>query len=238
MAQRNPTLRRVGIIIFSISIVVAVLLILIRAIPDMESTMYGFIKYKYPRLYSLSCPVMMTTVDSQPVTIRLRNSLERNLRWFVEAQFSTPILLETSDQTIELDPGESRQLVWEVDKHNVDLGNFIFARVFTSAAAASGMREATCGTFVLNLPFAGGPALYYATLAITIVMAAIGFWMWKRNSEMSDLGMTTQFWWMRFMCVVLIIGIISALFNFWFVALAVVLLTLLSTGVFLAFRKT
>jgi hypothetical protein len=227
----------VGFIIFTVAIVMAVLLILARAIPSLESTLYGFIKYNYPRLYSLSCPVLMTPLDQQPVTIRLHNSLDRNLKWFVEAQFSTPALMDTSDQTLELQPGETRKLVWQVDKHNIDLGNFIFARVFTSAATASGMQEATCGIFVLNLPFSGGPVIYYATLALTVVAAGLGFLLWKRNTELSDPGASSLLWWMSFMCLVIAIGLICALLGFWFVALVMVLLTLLTTGVYLIPRK-
>ncbi|NJD58889.1 MAG: hypothetical protein FIA98_05765, partial [Anaerolineae bacterium] len=160
MAQRNPSLRKVGFIIFSVAIVMAALLILVKAVPDLESTLYGFIKFNYPRLYSLSCPVLMTPLDQLPVTIRLHNSLDRNLKWFVEAQFSAPGLMDTYDQTLELQPGETRKLSWQVCKQNIDLGNFIFARVFTSATTASGMQEATCGTFVLKLPFSGGPVIY------------------------------------------------------------------------------
>jgi hypothetical protein len=237
VAQLNPTLRKTGLIMFSIASLLAILLILARAIPDLESTMYGFIKYDYPRLTSLACPVLMTTQDSLPVTIRLHNSLDRNLKWFVEAQFSAPYMIETNDQTLELQPGESRKLSWEVDNQNVDLGFFIFARVFSSAATTAGMREATCGTLVLNLPFGGGPVIFYGLLVISVILAGVGFLLWKRNALMSDDGVTSRFWWMRFMSIVLVVGLVTALINSWFAALVMVMLAILCTAVYMIPRK-
>ncbi len=237
MDQLNPTLRRTGFIMFSVASLLAILLILARALPDLESTMYGFMKYGYPRLTSLSCPVLMTTQDNLPVTIRLHNSLDRNLKWFVQAQFSSPYMIETNEQTLELQPGESRKLSWEVDKQNVDLGFFIFARVFSSAATTAGMREATCGTLVLNLPFSGGPVIFFSLLVISVILAGVGFWLWKRNSLMSDAGVTSRFWWMRFMSMVMVVGLVTAVINAWFAALVTVLLAILTTVVYVIPHK-
>jgi hypothetical protein len=237
VAQRNPALRKVGFIIFSVAILVGIILTLLRAIPDLEATMYGFIKYGYPRIFSLTCPVLMTPGDREPVSIRLHNTLDRNLNYFIETQFSSPILIISSDQNLDLAPGESKVLSWEVGQENVDLGNFIFARVFTSAATTNGFHESTCGTFVINLPFAGGPVIYFSVLALAVLGTVIGFWLWRKNCEMSDPAALSNFWWMRLMMVVVAIGIITALIGFWFVAFLMVALALLATGVILIPRK-
>jgi hypothetical protein len=237
VAQRNPTLRRVGLIFFFSAIIIGLALTLARAIPDLEASMYGFIKYGYPRLYSLACPVLMTTQDQEPVTIRLSNSLDRNLNYFIEAQLSSPIIIITDDQNLQLSPGESRKIAWQVGKENIDLGSFIFARVFTSAAAANGFHESTCGTFVLNLPFQGGPTLYYALFALAVIGLFAGLWLWFRYRDLADSGDRVRSGWMVFMAVAVLISLVSSYLNFWFVAIVMVLLILLATFVYLVPRK-
>ncbi len=237
MAQRNPTLRRVGIIVFSISIFFGVILILVRAIPDLEATMYGFIKFNYPRLSSLRCPMLMTTLDRAFVSVKLNNPLDRTLSWSVNAQFSPNIVLSDTSQSFDLQPGESKEISWNVDQTNIDLGNFIFARAFASSTSSLPMREATCGTLVLNLPFKGGTTLFYIFLVLSISGAAVGLFLWSRYADVSDPGTGSQAWWMRFITLVVVIGIIAGILGSWFLALLMVFLALLATGAFMIPRK-
>ncbi len=237
MAQRNPTLRHVGMFAFSIYIILGVILILVRAVPDLEATMYGFIKYNYPRLTSLTCPVLMTSRDQEPVTVKLRNPLDRSLSWYVDAQFSTNIIISDTSERFDLQPGESRVLSWDVDQNNLDLGYFIFARAFASSSSSLPMREATCGTLVLDLPIKGGPVIYFTILILSVIGAAVGLLLWSRNFDLTDPGAVSQTWWMRFITLVVAIGIIAGILNIWFLALLMVFLVLLTTGVFLIPRK-
>jgi hypothetical protein len=237
MKQHNPILRRLGFISFSIALVLGFLLIVVRAWPDLESTMYGFIKYGYPRLTSLSCPFLMTTLDRQPVTIRMHNPLSQPLSAYVNAQFSAPVTFINLEDIVELQPGETKTLSWEVGKENIDLPNLIFARVFTSAATSSGMRESTCGTLALNLPMKGGPIIFYASLVLTVLTGGFGLWLWPRHSDWSDPAVVSQGSWMRFVGAMITLGVVAGILNSWFFAILTLLLTLLSLGVFLIPRK-
>jgi hypothetical protein len=238
LAQRKQTLRRVGLITFCTSILFGIILILLRAEPDLEATMYGFAKYNYPSLKSLSCPVLMTSLDSEPVIVKLRNPLDQPLSWNVDAQFSSNSMITDTSEHINLKPGESRVLSWDVGQENVDLGYFIFTRVFASSSSSLPMRESTCGTLVLNLPFKGGPTIFYAILLLSVFGAVIGWILWLRYAEMSDSGTVSQTWWMRFITLVVAIGIVAAILNAWFLALLMIFLALLTTGVVLIPRKT
>jgi hypothetical protein len=235
--QRKPTLRSVGFISFSIAIFLAILLILARAWPEMEATMYGFIKFDYPALPSLSCPVLMTSLDREPVTIRLHNPLDTTLTWYVKTQFSTELIIVSADERVELQPGETRTLSWEVGKENIDLNNFIFADVFTSPAAALKMTESTCGTLVLKLPIKGGPVIFYAILFLTALGACLGLWLWLRHCDMGDPAVVSQSWGMRFIALVIAVGVLASLLSWWFLAILTLALTLLVLIGFLLPRK-
>jgi hypothetical protein len=55
---------------------------------------------------------------------------------------------------------------------------------------------------------------------------------------MSDSGTVSQTWWMRFITLVVAIGIVAAILNAWFLALLMIFLALLTTGVVLIPHKT
>jgi uncharacterized protein (DUF58 family) len=238
MSQQNPTLRRVGLISLFIGILLGILVIVARVLPDMESTIYGFIKYGYPRLTSLSCPVLMTSLDRLPVTIRVHNPLDKPLSLYINSQLSSFISFVNAEETVVLQPGETRKFAWEVGKENIDLHYFIFARVFSSAAISSGMKEATCGTLVLDLPFKNGPVIFYIGLVLAILTTGLGLWFWLSHSDMGDPVVVSRGWWMRFVALLIAVGIVAGILNWWFLAILTLLLTLLlSVSVFLIPRK-
>ncbi len=237
MNHPNPALRRVGFIFFWIYIILGILLNLARSWPDLESTMYGFIKFGYPRLSTLSCPVLMTTLDRLPVTIRLHNSLNRPLSLYIDAQFSSFVLITNSEQSIVLQPGENRSFAWEVGKENIDLHSFIFGRVFTSASTSAGMREATCGTLVLNLPIKGGPMLFYACLVLTIIAGLCALWLMSRYNDKADPAAVSQGWWMFFLALVVAVGVVSGLVKFWFLGVITLILIMLTLSLGLMSHK-
>ena len=237
MITRKSALSHLGFIIFALALILGVLLCLVRAIPDLEATMFGFIKFGYPALSSMRCPPLMTTSDRQPVTIKLKNNLDRPLAYSVTAQFSSPVLINSVSDRLELQPGETRVLSWDVSQENINMGSFIFARVFTSAAKAQGMNESLCGTFVMNLPLTGGPVIYFAAIFVTALFIVLGLWLWRRNTLLSEPHLVAQFTWMRFNAVLIVIGVIAGYMDSWFASLLCVFLILLTTVVYLAPRK-
>ena len=209
------------------------MLILIRALPGLEASMYGFVRYDYPSNPTLSCPLLMTWLDRESVTIKLKNPLERTLTYYVKAEFSTNQIIKKVEQRIEVPPREIKTITWEVDKENIDLKYFIFANVFTSPSAALKMTATNCGTLVLKIPIAGGTKLFLATLVLVGLFLGVGLWLWLRHSEKSAPGMRAQAGWMLFVSVVVVIGVISGIFNWWFLGIVTVLLTILTVSVFL-----
>lgn len=200
--------------------------------------LYGFIKYNYPPIPSLSCPLLMTRADREPVTIRLNNPLDKPVTWTIRYQFSTNLLMETQNERVELQPGETRILSRVVGEENIDLNNYIFARIFTSSSSSLKMRESTCGTLVLNLPFKGGPVIYYTSLIFTIICAAVGLLLWFRYRDKSDPVVASQSTWMLFTTVIIAVGLIASYFDWWFLGILILALAFLSLGVFIISRKS
>ncbi len=237
MAQRNPNLRRTGSILFSVAILFGVLLTIVKAEPDFEATMYGFTIFHYPRLTSFHCPVLMTSQDRQNVTARLSNRLDRPISWYVNSQFSSESAIISTDERIDLQPGERKEVVWEVGNENVVLGYYIFAYTLASSVSTPPRLESTCGTLVLKLPFKGGPIIFYDSLILAIMGAAIGWILWSRHADMGDAKIVSQTLWMRFMTVLVTVCVILSLFISWFLALLLVFVAFLASIVYLTQNK-
>ena len=233
MVNKNNALHLVGAVLFLIAILLGVLLTVVRAWPDMESALYGFAKDSYPRLRSLHCPVLMTSQDRLPVTVQLTNPLNQDLTWFVRAQFSTNLLINTVEQTYVVKPGEIKTLSWEVDTQNIDLRNLILAYSFTSPFAGLRMTEGTCGTYVLNVPIKGGPTIYYSGLGLSVLCVIAGLFFWQRYANLSEPGVIAQSWWMRFLASVIAIGVVTSILGWWFIGIVALVLTMLTLVVYL-----
>jgi len=227
MRKKRPALHLLGAIFIIFAIVLGILVAAARAVPNMESSLYGFVRYGYRRLTSLHCPVLMTTQDRLPVTIRLNNPLDKTLTWYVNTQLSTPLIMATDKQTFELQPGETRTISYEVDKSNIDLYTFIFVHAFGSAGSL-GMREATCGTFILPLSITGGPTIYYTALGLGTIFAVLGLWLWFRHADMSEPAVVSRSWWLRFLLLLIALAIITSIFIWWFFSILLLVLTMLT----------
>ena len=237
MAKDPLALRRAGLISFAIGILLGILLILACAWPDMEAQFYGFVKYTNEPLKSLRCPVLMTTKDRLPVTIRLNNPNDKVITRVVQAQFSTRLTVDTVQEKVELQPGETKTLSWEVGEENVDLKRFIFARVFTYPATSLPMTDSSCGTMVLRLPFKGGLVIFYGAVLLAAIGMGAGFWLWLRHSDLSEPAVVTQSWQMRFIAVVIAVGVLVSYIGIWILAVLALTLALVSFSVFLMPRK-
>jgi hypothetical protein len=233
MVNKNKVLHVVGAVLFLLAILLGVLLTIARAWPDMEAALYGFIKDSYPRLRSLHCPVLMTSQDRLPVTVQLTNPLNQDLTWFVRAQFSTSLAINTVEQKLVLKPGESRMLSWDVDTTNIDLRHLILAYAFASPSAGLRMTEGTCGTYVLNVPIKGGPTIYYSGLGLSVLCVIAGFFFWLRYADLSDPAVIAQSWWMRFLALVIAIGVVTSIVGWWFIGIIALVLTMLTLIVYL-----
>jgi len=255
MKKPSHTLQSAGFIIFVIGFLLGILLIIASAWPDLEARMYEFSRYPDEKHTPLSCPPLMTTLDSEQVKARLHNPLEKTVTLYVKAQLSSSLLIDTLyvadpegniveitqgyvKETIELQPGETHTLIWDVDAANVDMNNFIFAFVQILPTSTLPLKGATCGTLVLDLPFRGGPFLFYAAVVLAAVGIGVGAWLWFRNIDWSDPRMVHNSWFMRFIILDIVVGVIGSILGWWAVGLVSLVVLALTWSVYLYPRRS
>jgi hypothetical protein len=135
--------------------VIGLFLILTVTWADMEAASYGFSHLAESGLGGFNCPAWMTREETSRLSLTLSNTTDGPIRPAVRTMISTPLAYNESVEYVQLAPGESKNLEWEVGPGNIDLKHFIFAKAVVYAAYPLPSRETTCGIYILDLPGRG-----------------------------------------------------------------------------------
>lgn len=154
---------------YAVGVVIGLYLIVIATWADMESAFYGFPRLAEAGLGGFNCPVLMTSHDTNKISLKISNPLDQAISPAVKVMISTSTVAEEYLETIELAPGESKKLEWTVGPNNIDLGQFIFAKVLMYSAYPLPSKEDSCGIFIVNLPGSGK-----VILPILVVISLLG----------------------------------------------------------------
>ena len=227
--DKQATQRWLGLVSFVVGLLLGLVLIAVPVWADLESSYYGFQPFYAESLTTLHCPVLMERSEAGSMWVNVRNETDREINQVVAVRLSSPLAISESRETLTLAPGETRRLTWTIDASNIDLGTFVFAHVATYPVYPVPMREATCGVFVVDFPGLSGNLLFYGLLALCVLCLGVGLLLWdtSRLSAISRLPSVRMA--MRFLVVVLLVGMASSLLGLWMVgvlALVVVLLTI------------
>jgi len=172
MKIRKKTAYILGIVLYVIGLVLILFIAGSTFMSDIEAVVYGFDDLSQGRFSTLRCPPVLNRDETGTLRATFSNPLDRAIQPIVRADLSTRILAQSTRTQISLEPGQSQTLEWQVDQTNVDLGSFIFAKVYIYAVYPLPLREATCGIFVINLPYLTG--VQWLSLALVLGLACLG----------------------------------------------------------------
>jgi hypothetical protein len=212
MNNRTP-LTLLALTSYVIGAVIGLFLVFIATWANMESNFYGFPRLADAGLGGFNCPVLMTRNDTGTISLTVKNTTDNKLSPSIKTMISTPALPEEHLENLELAPGESRKLEWSVGHGNIDLGEFIFAKVLMYSAYPLPSKENTCGIFILNLPGSGK-----VILPILVLLSILG--MGWGLFEMNKFGVSNERleWFVRpmvFLAIVIILGFALSFTSRW-----------------------
>jgi hypothetical protein len=233
MDTRKRLSRSLGAVFYLIGILLALVLAGGAAWADFEAEYYGFDRMANKALRTLRCPVLMAASETGHISATFSNSTERSIQLMVRADFSNPGPPRSVRTTLPLAPGERKQLEWAVTSDNVDLGWFIFARVYTYPAYPYPFRQGTCGIIVINLAGLTGSQVFALMITASLLGILVGLGLWERSKGPSGgrrLGTTSA---MRFLAVIVLLALLTSLMGWWgiaglFVVVALLLLSVLA----------
>lgn len=211
-------------ILYLTGVIAGLGLILIATWGDLEAAFYGFDRVGGLRLSSLSCPILMSDSETSSFTIKINNSLERNLSPSVKVDISAPIAPISSNESVLLLPGESKKLEWQIGPENIDLGRFIFARVWTYAAYPQPDRESTCGVVIHPLPI-NGSILTSILVVLSLFGTGFGLYGLKQSGSLEGSGMKTSRY--NLVTIIMLVGLINSFIGIWLIGVLVLAVSLL-----------
>jgi len=181
---------------------------------DVEALLYGFGQYGKQATSRMKCPHFLTVGETGLIRVRFKNTTSQTIRPTVKFQASATQLFRTRTVSLQLAPGESQTVVWEVGSQDVVWRHFIFVKMYTFAAYPMPDVEQTCGILVINVPWLRGQQIYLLTMTISLVLIGVGEWRLfseqaatnrlalRRRSliflavlSVADLGVVSLGWW-------------------------------------------
>ena len=238
MQGKKKLFRTLGIVFFSASILVGMVMFILMNWAYFES--YFYFGYTFPAdktLTTLRCPLLMTTAETDAVTISITNDTDRDLNPLIRTEISYYGAARSERVNYSLAAGETRRLSWTITSDDMVFGHLIMARVYVYSTFVLPSRTNTCGTVVVNLPGLTGIQLFVIALAFILVCMAAGWGLWLTGSRplLKDGIIATRA--MVAFTAVVLLGILAGCMGWWgaglFCAVAGVLLTLTVVGYYI-----
>jgi hypothetical protein len=232
MDSRRRLSRSLGAIAFFIGIFFGLALAGSAVWADFEAQFYGFDHMGDEPIRTLECPVLMTVSETGHISATFSNRTQRPIEQLVRADISNFGPARSISTRLSLAPGERKTVDWSVTSADIDLGRFIFARVYAYPAYPYPFREATCGIMVLNLPGLTGGLVFALTITACLLGILIGLALWEKNSRPQKRRILESSHAMRFLAVIVLVALLTSLRGWWMIGglclvLAVLLITVL-----------
>jgi hypothetical protein len=177
MSQRKSIINFFGQFIFLIGILSGLLLSAMFVWVKLEHYLYGFYSFHGAgSIRTLKCPLILTNSETGKVRVSFKNDLDQTSEFKLRADFSTSTggIESAPPEMVSIDVGKTQEYQWEVSSDNVTRHYFIFAKVFALASYKQPFREASCGIWVLNVPYLTGQQIYLLLLSLTLVGILVG----------------------------------------------------------------
>lgn len=224
----------VSLVIFAVGVILGLGLIAIPVVADLEAALFDPGIQTRARLTSLRCPVVISRDETATVSARLKNTLDRNTSFFVRVHVTDGFVTLMRENTfrLELAPGEAQRVEWTINASDAVFERLVLVRATARGGYPLPQRGATCGVMVLGVPFLTGNQAYAAGLVVSLSCIVAGGWLWLSNHRdmMNAQIQITRF--MGLLTAAVAVGLFLGLMRWWLPALLVLVLTLLSIGVF------
>ena len=228
----NPTL-----FIYILAALISVTVAVIATWSDLEAAFYGFDRRASTALQNLRCPILLNRNETGVISVRVSNTTDGKLSPSVRADFSSALTPISALDSVELAPGESKTLEWTIGPENIDLKRFIFSKVLIFASYPLPDREATCGTYIVDLPIPGR-----VLLSLMVALGLVGMgggWLVLNRLKRQSARLEKALRPLSFLTIVIVLALAASLAGWWVQAvllLAVTLITIFVTVNFAFFR--
>lgn len=166
--------RIVSLLVLFIGLLLAMVVAFISFWPGMEASLFDTSTTAEATLDGVTCPRVLTADESGVIQATLDNPLDRPITLLVRTRISEGrvTLIRQFSHLVDLQPGESDTLSWDVSADDAVYNRVIMARVFVTRNPPLPSRQRLCGTMVV--PVSGMSGNQLLTAAIIASLLGIG----------------------------------------------------------------
>ncbi|NSW52115.1 MAG: hypothetical protein HPY85_06390 [Anaerolineae bacterium] len=217
MNRHHKLFAILGVILFSLGILIGMAFLAITTWGNLEAV--GF----YPsttaegKLNSVRCPVFLTLDETATISARFHNETENTIRPTVSTILSRGFITYTEEfrETIQLEPGDSYVMRWDINHDDAVYKMFVMARVVLLNSYPLEDLQAVCAVYVLNTTFLDGSAILILSLVSYAVLVGGGVVLWKKFSLYGPEANKHATRGILVLMTVVTTGIIANLFRSW-----------------------
>jgi hypothetical protein len=179
--------RIAGITFFFLGLLLGLIFHAMTSWADFEAFLFDTSLSADRRLNTLRCPSMISPSETGVVSARFKNSLDRPARLSIRMHSTKGMvtLLEEKIDRVEFQPGESKQLQWEILPENAAYARVVLVRVYQFRLYPLYSYTGTCGVLVINFLGLPGAVTTAVWVIFALVMMASGAYLWASTIDSS-----------------------------------------------------
>jgi hypothetical protein len=222
--MKIPYLRILGIILFFLGISSGFSIAIIGTWNKVESADYFFRGTTYEHFNGLRCPLLMMRSETGVVDAVFDNPTDSDDDFYYKVEISNSYSLRQIEDHISVPAHQKRRIDLTVNKDDIDLQFFIFAKIVISPNSTRPTREADCGIMVLGNSELTGSQLFTVALVLSLLGTILGFILWQRSNVNvnSDIHRV-----MQLLGIIVLIAMIAGLVGWWLAGILFIVLALL-----------
>ena len=230
--MQNKTLAPIlPILLFVMGVIIGLTLAILATWPDFEASSYEFARNTNTPLNGLMCPIILNANEMGTVSLTVSNTTDKLLTPSVKTQISTSDDPISFLESLRLPAGQAKKLEWSIGPENIDLHYFIFVKALVYASYPIPNREATCGTFIIDLPI-GGTAFLILMVTLSLVGMGSGLYILNRinqRSERTEMNLRPMY----FLAVLILLALSVSFMGWWIQSIVVIVIAILTAVVLL-----
>ncbi len=235
--MKKSNLGFLGIISFVIGMAAGFTINVLATWADFEASMFQSAIKADEGLPGLRCPILIGEDQEGLITASIKNPNDRAISPKIRASVSdgSMIVVSVTDERVELEPGETVELQWQVNQANAAWERFIAFRVYQFQSYPEPSRASSCGVYVVNIAGINGTTLTAALYVVCLVGMVFGIWSWNRSHHPMKKAVRDIFVAMIFLSSFIIAGLLINLFGWFLLSAFFLVLSFLSVIVILAY---
>jgi len=183
--MKRQTQQHIGIFLIILGVLCFILIGVLSIWADLEASLFNSARRSQESLTSLKCPSIISSGESGIISASFMNPSERTIKPKIQTFVSDGyvILMQEQVNTLTIEPRETKVVEVEVSPENAVYNRIILVRMHQFAYRPLPYRNASCGIYVIDLPFLTGRQFIILSFGSGVLLSGLGILLWGLSSR-------------------------------------------------------